>query len=168
MRCRSPILMLAAALAFATPLVFAQQFSSAEERMSSSDFKAAGLDKLSPEELARLNAFIRNEVDRHAMQAREQGIREENRTEADRMGLKNYSGERGEIDSRVPGAFTGWQLGTTFTLENGQVWRVIQADSPLEGIRLTNPEIHITPGLFDSWNLRVAGYNKAAKVERIK
>ena len=136
--------------------------------MSSSDFKAAGLDKLSPEELARLNAFIRNEVDRRAVQAHEQGVHEQDRAEASRIGMKDYRGERDEIVSRAPGTFTGWDLGTTFTLENGQVWRVIEADSPLEGVRLTNPEIHITPGLFDSWNLRVKGYNKSAKVERIQ
>lgn len=168
MRCRSLILMFAAGLAFAMPLVFAQQFSSLEERMSSADFKAAGLDKLSPEELARLNAFIRSESDRRATQAHEQGVREQDRTDAERIGFKDYRGERDEIVSRVPGTFTGWGLGTNFTLENGQVWRVIEADSPLEGIRMTNPEIHITPGLFDSWNLQVKGYNKSAKVERVK
>jgi hypothetical protein len=168
MRCRSLILMLAAGLAIAAPLAFAQQFSSAEERMSSADFKAAGLDKLSPEELARLNAFIRSEVDRRSVQAHEQGVREQDHTEASLMGMKDYRGEREEIVTRAPGAFTGWDVGTTFTLENGQVWRVVDALSPLEGVRLTNPEIHITPGAFGSWNLRVAGYNKAAKVERIK
>ncbi|HEV2608217.1 MAG TPA: hypothetical protein VGT79_09560 [Xanthomonadaceae bacterium] len=168
MRYRSLILMFAAGLAFAAPLVFAQQFSSVEERMSSADFKAAGLDKLSPQELGRLNAFIRNEVDRRAVQAQQQVVGEQERAEAGRIGFHDYQGERNEIVSRAPGAFTGWELGTTFTLENGQVWRVIEADFPLEGVRLTNPEIHITPGLFGSWNLTVEGYHKSAKVERVK
>ena len=168
MRCRSLILMLAAGLAIATPLVFAQQFSSVEERMSSADFKAAGLDKLTPQELGRLNAFIRSEVDRRAEQAQQQAAMTQERAEASRIGFSDYRGERDEIVSKAPGAFTGWELGTTFTLENGQVWRVIEADFPLEGVRLTNPVIHITPGLFGSWNLTVEGYHKSAKVERIK
>jgi len=168
MRCRSLILMLAAGLAFAAPLVFAQQFSSVEERMSSADFKAAGLEKLSPEELARLNAFIRSEVDRREMVAREQGIREQDLTEAARMGFKNYHGELGEIDSTIPGTFTGWNDGSTFTLANGQIWRVTDARSPLEGIKVKNPVVHIKPGFLDSWILSVDGYNKTAKVERIE
>ncbi len=168
MRCRSLILMLAAGLAIATPIVFAQQFSSVEERMSSADFKAAGLDKLSPEELSRLNAFIRNEVDRREMQAHEQGIREQDRTEAARMGFKDYRGETNEIESRIPGTFTGWQDGSTFTLANGQIWHVTDARSPLEGVRMTNPIVHIRPGFLDSWILSVEGYNKTAKVERVK
>ena len=40
----------------------AQNFSSVEERMTEAEFKAAGLDKLSPEELAALNAFIAAET----------------------------------------------------------------------------------------------------------
>src|SRR5581483_2843940 len=37
---------------------FGQQFSSLEERMSGADFKAAGLDKLSPEELKYLDNWL--------------------------------------------------------------------------------------------------------------
>ena len=66
MRCRHLFVSLLACVAIAAPLAFAQQFSSVEERMSSADFKAAGLDKLSPEELAKLNAFIKNEVETRA------------------------------------------------------------------------------------------------------
>ena len=168
MRCRTLVVSLAVCLALAAPMVFAQQFSSVEERMSSSDFKAAGLDKLSPEELARLNAFIRGEVDKGAAQAHEQGIREQDRTEASRMGFKDFRGEMGEIESSIPGTFTGWEDGSTFTLANGQIWRVVDARSPLEGIKVKNPVVHIRPGFMDSWILSVEGYNKTAKVERVQ
>jgi hypothetical protein len=167
MRYRSLLLMFATGLAFATPLVFAQQFSSVEERMSSADFKAAGLDKLSPEELARLNAFIKSEVEKKTMQAREAVVREQDMSAAERMGFKDYEGEREEITSTIPGNFTGWSSGTTFTLENGQVWRVSEADAQFV-IRLTNPVVHITPGLLGNWNLHIQGYGTTARVERIK
>jgi hypothetical protein len=167
MRFRHLLIMLAAGLAFALPLALAQQFSSLEERMSSSDFKAAGLDKLSPEELSRLNAFIKNEVQARTTQAREAGAREQDRNEAARIGLKDYHGERNEIVSRIPGTFKGWSGGTIFTLENGQVWR--QTDgSQFVGIHLESPTVHITPGLVGGWNLQVEGYGSYAKVERVQ
>jgi hypothetical protein len=168
MRHRFLIVSLLAGLALAAPMVFAQQFSSVEERMSSSDFKAAGLDKLSPEELAKLNAFIKHEVETRAVQAREAGIREEDNADAAKIGLRGYSGDRGDIVSTIPGVFTGWTGSTTFTLANGQVWRQSQNDSVLEGIHLVNPQITISPGAFGSWNLHVEGYGTFTKVERVR
>ena len=168
MRCRSLILMLAAGLAFAAPLVFAQQFSSVEERMSSADFKAAGLDKLSPEELARLNAFIRNEVSTRTAQAHAQGVREQDRSDALRMGFKDYYGDRDKITSTIPGTFRGWSGGTEFTLANGQVWRQSDPSSQLVGVHLENPVVYISPGMMGTWFLQVEGYGSYTKVERVK
>jgi hypothetical protein len=152
----------------AAPFALAQQFSSLEERMSSQQFKDAGLDKLSPEELAKLNAFIRNEVNARTAQAHEAGAREQNKNDAARIGFRDYYGERGEVVSRIPGTFRGWSGGTTFTLENGQVWR--QTDtSTLAGVHLENAVVHITPGLMDNtWFLQVEGYNSSVKVERVQ
>src|SRR5688572_10963425 len=44
-------------------------FSSLEERMSHADFKAAGLDKLTPEELAALNEWLRQRGEAAAVAA---------------------------------------------------------------------------------------------------
>jgi hypothetical protein len=169
MRFRSLIITLLAGFAFAAPLVLAQQFSSVEERMSSSDFKAAGLDKLSPEELARLNEFIRNEVQARTAQAREAGAHAQDLSDAARMGFKNYNGERGKITSRIPGMFKGWDGATTFTLENGQVWRQVDSASQLAGVHLNNPVVHISPGVMGGiWYLQVEGYGATTKVERVQ
>jgi hypothetical protein len=169
MRCRHLLVSLIVCVAVAAPLAFAQQFSSLEERMSSADFKAAGLNKLSPEELARLNAYIRNEMDARTAQAHEAGAREQNKNDAERMGFKDYYGDRGEIVSHIPGTFRGWNGGTTFTLENGQVWRQSDPASVLAGIHLEDAVVHITPGLMGGiWYLQVEGYGASTKVERIK
>jgi hypothetical protein len=167
MRLRHLLLALIVCIA-AAPLAFAQQFSSLEERMSSQQFKEAGLDKLSPEELAKLNAFIRSEVNVRTAQAHEAGAREQNKSDESRMGLKDYYGERGEIVSRIPGTFRGWDGGTTFALENGQVWRQIEPGT-LAGVHLENAVVHITPSLIgNAWFLQVEGYNSTVKVERVR
>ena len=139
----------------------AQQFSSLEERMSPADFKAAGLDKLSPEELARLNAFVRTETEQRVSEAR-------GKQDPKRVGFHDSGANRDPVVSHIPGTFHGWDGATTFHLENGQVWRQINSDSRLLGIRMQNPEVTIKPGLFGSWELSVKGYSAVAKVERIQ
>ena len=47
---------IAAALALAAPAALAQ--AKIEQQMSAEQFKAAGLDQLSPEQLANLNAWL--------------------------------------------------------------------------------------------------------------
>ena len=146
----------------ATPLiVLAQQFSSLEERMSPADFKAAGLDKLSPEELARLNAFVRTEMEQRVSEAR-------GKQDPKRVGFHDSGANRDVIVSTITGRFTGWDGGTTFHLANGQVWHQINSDSRLAGIRLQDPVVTIKPGLFGSWELTVKGYSAVAKVERVE
>jgi hypothetical protein len=163
------IVSLAIGLAFATSLAVAQQFSSVEERMSSSDFKAAGLDKLSPEELARLNAFIKGEVEVRTEQARDAGARAQDLNDAARIGFADFHGHREKITSTIPGTFRGWNGGTTFTLENGQVWRQSDSGSQLVGIHRENPVVHISPGLMSgTWYLQVEGYGATTKVERVQ
>lgn len=139
----------------------AQQFSSLEERMTPGDFKAAGLDKLSPEELARLNTFVRSEMEQRVTEAR-------GKQDPKRVGFHDVGANRDPIVSSIPGRFTGFDGTTTFHLANGQVWHQINSDSTLRGIRLDNPVVTIKPGLFGSWELTVKGYNAVAKVERVQ
>ncbi|PRH83454.1 hypothetical protein C6N40_02050 [Arenimonas caeni] len=141
----------------------AQQFSSLEERMTEEQFKAAGLDKLSPEELARLNAFIARETEQVAS-----SLPAATPAEVDNRGFSGRSGPQGEIISSISGQFSGWKgAGDRFTLDNGQVWQVTDSATRLS-VNLVNPEVVIEPGAFNSWSLRVVGYNTRAKVKRIK
>jgi len=137
----------------------AQEFSSLEERMSAADFRSAGLDKLTDEELARLNAWLRSHVaDTQAAASQ---------APADTIGFRPVAAT-GEVVSRIDGPFTGWDGHTEFRLENGQVW--VQADSAdrFRSGTIMNPGVRITPGMLDSWVLRVDGYNHRVKVRRIK
>lgn len=148
-------------LAAATFAAHAQQFSSLEERMTPAEFKAAGLDKLSPEELVRLNTFLRTDTDHLVSEAR-------GKQDPKRVGFHDSGANRDPIKSTIPGIFHGWDGSTTFHLANGQVWRQIASDSRLSGVRMENPEVTIKPGLFGSWELTVKGYSAFAKVERVQ
>lgn len=146
---------------------FAQQsFSTLEERMTGKEFREAGLHKLSDEELAALNRWIkaRSLTEGEAIELVEG--RGSDSPGGDRRGF-NDGGSDEPIVSRIPGTFKGWSGNTEFELENGMVWR--QAESGTFSIGETeNPRVTIEPGMFSSWYLSVEGYNRRVRVKRIR
>ncbi|KAA2284887.1 hypothetical protein [Arenimonas fontis] len=155
---RRLLLPLALAAAVAAGHAQAQSFSSLEERMTESEFKAAGLDKLSEEELAALNAWLAREVGETAASALAE----------DRRGFPADRYEPDLIRSYVPGEFRGWsRKGELITLANGQVWEVLEVSSRLS-VKLTDPAVTITRGVLGAWYFKVDGYNARASVKRVK
>lgn len=158
------------ALAFA-PLAWAQQSppltANVEQQMSAEQFKAAGLDKLSPQELAALNAWLQHKVMQETAKVTE-SAKEEGRKEVveKNRGFFDF-GSKEAIASSIVGNFDGFAKGRQYTLENGQVWEQIES-ATLDGVRKTNPKVKIKPGIMNNWFLRIEGYNTAAKVRRIK
>jgi hypothetical protein len=70
-----------------------------------------------------------------------------------------------EVRARVVGEFTGWDGKTTFTLDNGQVWR--QAVSGTYRFKATDPEVIIEKG-FLGYKLRLVETRRSVPVRRIK
>lgn len=138
--------------------LWAQTFSSLEERMSAADFAAAGLDNLSPEELARLNEWLRNNVGGSSHGAMPSA--------QDRIGFATPQ-PSGRVVSQIDGNFKGWSGDTVFRLTNGQVWQQVDSGSRL-AVDLESPTVRIQPGLFGSWEMRVEGYNTRVKVKRLQ
>lgn len=155
-------LALLAALALSPLAALAQQ--PIERDMTPQEFKAAGLDKLSPEELAKLNAWLGRKIDTVATEAAAQA---KDKVEDENRGFFNFGSEE-PIVARMTGAFRGFGKGREYTLDNGQVWR--QTDGAvLVGAKLDAPEVRITPSMLgNAWYLAVKGYNTRAKVERLK
>lgn len=150
-----------ALLAFALPS-FAQQ--AIEQQMSPEEFKAAGLDKLSAEELARLNAWLNRTLDTATTQAAAEAKR---KVEDDNRGFLNF-GSTEPVLGRMVGEFRGFAQGREYTLDSGQVWKQVDS-ATLSGVRLDSPEVRINPSLIgNTWYLAVKGYNTRAKVQRIK
>ncbi|MGH8062063.1 MAG: hypothetical protein ACREO7_08625 [Pseudoxanthomonas sp.] len=165
---RIPFALLMFALA---PLAWAQQSApltaNVEQQMSADEFKAAGLDKLSAQELAALNAWLQHKVVQETTKAVEVA-KEEGRKEVKEINRGFFDfGTSEAIESVLVGEFKGFAKGRKYTLENGQVWEQIEPAS-LDGVRRTNPKVSIKPGMFNNWFMRIDGYNTAAKVRRIK
>lgn len=152
---------LALILALACPGLMAQTFSSLEERMSAAEFKAAGLDKLSADELAALNVWLR---DKNATVT----TLPASSPPVDRRGLSATAFSNDPIVSRIPGVFAGWDgTKTVFTLENGQVWKSTDPAARL-AVKLNDPVVVIRPGVLNAWFLSVEGYGSRVRVIRVK
>ncbi len=151
--------------------VLAQKgFSSVEERMTGQEFTASGLHKLSDEELAALNSWLRN----HSVATLENTAARSGGSAgadydafADRRGFEGSHTDTNTIVSRLVGDFDGWDGDTIFTLENGMIWKQNETDT-LSTRTLVNPVVTIKSGFFDTWRLSVEDYNKSLKVVRIQ
>lgn len=159
-----------AALALAALLLLAPSLQAQDagvpiqQQMTPEQFKAAGLDRLDPEQLANLNAWLNRTLEEQntkAVEIAKKQVNEENR------GFLVFPG-REPIKSRFVGEFRGFGKGRSYTLDNGQVWQQ-KDDASLAGVRLDSPEVTITPGMIGTlWFFGVEGYNTKAKVQRIK
>ncbi len=157
-------LALAALLVCAVPAAFAQTQPAIERQMTPAEFKAAGLEKLSADELAHLNVWLgrtlQTETAKVAADVKQQ-IEHQNR------GFFDF-GSAAPITGRLSGEFHGFGKGKIYALDNGQVWQQID-DGELPGIRLTNPEVNIKPAMMgNTWYMAVSHYNTRAQVKRVK
>lgn len=133
-------------------------FSSLEERMSGKEFREAGLEKLSPEELAELNTWIRENVAHEAVPERAPpGPADAGRDD---------SGDRQEIVTTIPGRFTGWGNNSVFELENGQIWRQISGSS--HRVNMEDPTVIIYPVSFGGWRMRLEAGGPSIGVKRVR
>ena len=121
-----------------------------EQQMTAEQFKAAGLDRLDPEQLANLNQWLNRTIEAEAGKAVEtakQDARNESR------GFLDF-GSKEPIKTRISGEFRGFAKGRSYTLA---------------GVRKDQPGVTISPSVIGNlWFLAVDGYNARAKVQRIK
>ena len=155
-----PAIALAAALLFASAAE-AAEFSTLEERMSDQEFRAAGLDRLSAEELASLNAWLarRNVTTVRAPSGGSEGFRSSE--------LLGDSGERSAFSSIATSNQQRIGTGSIITLENGQAWEITSGSLSVRG-SLAGKRISVEPAALGSWLLKVEGYNLGLRATRLR
>lgn len=142
-----------------------QPFSTVEEQMTGKEFNAAGLEKLTPDELSALNEWIRGRslATLDAAKPAATGSGDDRGFDIQKM----QDQDRTPITSSLVGEFTGWDGQTVFKLDNGMIWE--QADKDNFYIRaVQKPVVHIKPGAFKTWKLSIEGYSSSCKVKRIQ
>lgn len=155
----------------------AGSFSTLEERMSGTDFKETGLQKLTADELAALNEWLR----RHSVATLENSAAHPSSSAASARSTEDLRGFDDQpdndpdgkdsklINATIVGPFTGWdRKGTLFKLSNGMVWQQSEKDTFYTKQPVNNPEVTVEKGFMGIWRLSLAGYDDTVRVKRIQ
>jgi hypothetical protein len=169
----------------------AQDFT---KTMTAEERQATGLEKLNDAELARLKAIVERykagEVAAVQQAAEEKVAAAEIRVQAaetkaaaadaperkgpgwftalltlQKAGSAKESSE--ELQLKLAGTLRSFSGKRSFALENGQVWTMIEVDS-YAGPVLQNPTVHIAPGPFGVFWLRIPEAALRVKVKPVK
>lgn len=124
-----------------------------QKMMTPEQFHAAGLDRLSPEQLDRLNHWFL----RFLAYDSEQVVHTDKTVKA----LQKVPTRH-----RIAGDFRGWSGDTLFKLQDGEVWKQRLPDQYFA--RLKNPEVEIYKNLFGFYELKVVKTGRKVGVTRVK
>lgn len=148
-------------------------------RLSPEDFRAAGLGKLTGEEIARLDALVEREragavanpassgspAGGTAVRAPVPPSAQAGR-DAKVVVAPGTKIEFSAVESRLTGVFTGWEPRGVFALENGQRWREATG-SAYASPPLSEPKVRITPGVLGTFWMEIEGVRVRVKVVRV-
>src|SRR4029453_9235391 len=115
-----------------------------QQMMTPEEFKAAGLNKLTPDELQKLDAWL-------------QGYRQVTEQAAEKKASAKVS--RAKMDlivSRVDGTFYGLTGRTIIRLEDGTVWKQANADDRYRPKNPDHPAAAVIHGVF-GYKMQVEG-----------
>ena len=117
---------------------------SIKEMMSPAEFNASGLNKLSADELQRLDAWL-------------QGYRQVTEQAAEKKATARASRTKMDlIVSRVDGQFNGLMGRTIIRLEDGTVWKQANADDRYRAKVTDHPAAAVIHGVF-GYKMRIEG-----------
>jgi hypothetical protein len=121
---------------------------SIQQMMTPEEFKAAGLDKLSSEELEKLDAWL-------------QGYRQTTEQKASEVAEKKASERtaRTKLDllvSRVDGSFQGLKGKTVIKLEDGTAWKQANSEDRFRSAVTDHPGAVVTHTIF-GYKMRIEG-----------
>ena len=137
-----------------------------EKRLTTEQMQATGLNTLSAKQLALLNQLLQEQTSQAVAVAVEKNT-EEVKASAPvaPMAVPVLSNE--PFKSRIIGTFGGWQTGTVFTLENGQLWQVNKGNAKLPK-PLNDPAVDVKISLVGKWYFELSEDLPRAMVTRIK
>jgi hypothetical protein len=168
----------------------------AEENFSQAigrgDFSAAGLEKLSPAEIAKLDTLVRDyksgaleaaaatearaTAEAKAAEAEARAAKAESGAKKNEPGLLGKAKvlltpgtqvEHEAIESRIAGGFAGWVRRTVFRLENGQQWRVV-SDGSYYAAPVPGPKVKIVPAATGGFWMTIDGVKPRLRVAPVE
>ena len=133
---------------------------SLKELMTPEQYRAAGLKKLSPDELASLERFLKGYRDETV-----QAVTKQTEERVAPSGKRSQAADRSYIESRIKGDFDGLKGRTRIVLENGSIWQ--QSDSQLKlTAHLSNPEVILVRNFF-GYRMFIVGLTRPFFVKQV-
>ncbi len=132
-----------------TPSLHAQapapdSFPGVKSALTPEQYAAAGLNKLSPEEKARLDEALKG-----YFAGATQKVVEQATTQAVDKAVKEKRAKAPDlIESRITGTFTGWTNRTVFVLDNGERWKPLDNNTHASFPPVENPQVFIVRDAF--------------------
>ena len=153
------------ALGLAGALAAAEPFS---RSLAPADFAAAGLGRLTSEELSRLDALIaaRGAPPPAAPAAATAAASPLARAAGAPARRATAVAEEETLESRLTGEFRGWEPRAVFALENGQRWQET-GGTTYAGPPLAAPAVRIRAGALGAYWMRIEGVRLEVKVRRV-
>ena len=115
---------------------------SLKQLMTPEEYKAAGLKKLSPEELNRLENFLRGYREQTVQQ-----VAKDTQEKIDPAPKRNQSTHRDVVESHIKGPFNGATGRTRVLLDDGSIWQQVNSDENFS-CRLDNPDVVLVRNPF--------------------
>ncbi len=128
-----------------------ENFPGVKKVLSPEQYAAAGLDKLTPEERAKLDDYLRGYVTGATQRVAEQAA-----SRAVDSAVKEHRVEPPQlIESKIVGKVNGWKSERIFVLENGQHWKVVE-NGDRYFAPVDNPDVFIVRDGF-GYKMAIAG-----------
>lgn len=131
-----------------------KDFPGIEKMMSAEEFSRTGLDKLTPEQLRALNAWLVRYTAGEAYVV-------QTTSEEVRAAVPEF-----RLEARIVQPFSGWSGQTLFHLDNGQVWRQrIKGRYMFSG---DDTRVVITRNLLGFYNMTLVSSGRSVGVEPVR
>ena len=123
---------------------------SLKDLMTPEEFKATGLNKLSAEQLGRLNRFLQG--------YREQTVQQVAKATEERVNpppKRDRSTTQNVIEAKIQGHFAGLNGRTRVVLDNGSIWQQVDTAQKF-AVNLDSPDVVLVRTIF-SYKMYVTG-----------
>jgi hypothetical protein len=128
----------------ASPVGSAQrEAADIQQAMTPEEFKAAGLEKLSPNELAKLNAWLQGDREKTLKTAEKKAAEHEEKV------------KQNLIVSRIDGTWNGVVPGEVIRLEDGSKWKLANKTDHFGGFA-DHPAVAVWKNGLFGWKMRVS------------
>jgi len=149
-------LVLAALMLAGTATVAADgsSFPGVEALMTAEEYRAAGMEKLSPAEREALNRWLIRYTaeDSQVILSTDEEVKQ--------------AVEAQEVLAVIQQPFKGWSGDTVFKLDNGQVWQ--QRRRGNYSYQGSNPQVRITKNFMGFYTMEMVENGKSVQVKRLK